>query len=73
MPAEKFVDIGTDPTSAFQQAAFYKCKTSLHPREFLVTVDFVENYTFIFQDAAKGFHWKQQFTPLLPTLLTYAT
>ena len=62
--------------SAFQQAAFYKCKASLHQREFLVTVDFAENYTFIFQDAAQGFHWKQQLTPLLPTLLTlvsYAT
>ena len=52
MPAEQFVDIFCEKLEilrqhsfiASQQAAFYnKCKTSLHPREFLVTVDFAEN------------------------------
>ena len=38
---------------ASQQASFYTtCKTSLQPGEFLVSMDFSENYTFILQDAA---------------------
>ena len=66
MPAEQFVDILCEKLEilhqhsfiASQQAAFYnKCKTRLHPRECLVTVDFAENCIFIFQDAAQGFHW----------------
>ena len=34
VPAESFFVKARDLMSAFQQAAFYKCKTSLHPREF---------------------------------------
>ena len=38
---------------ASQQASFYtKCKTSLQPGEFLVSMDFSENYASILQDAA---------------------
>ena len=59
--AEEFVEIFCEklellrPHSfiASQQVSFYtKCKTSLQPGEFLVSMDFSENYTFILQDAA---------------------
>ena len=64
VPAEQFVDIFCEKLEilrqhsfiAGRQAAFYNnCKTRLHPRECLVTVDFAENYT-ILQDAAQVFH-----------------
>ena len=43
---------------AAQQASIYSdCKSGLAPREMIVTVDFSENYSFIFQDAAQGFNW----------------
>ena len=43
---------------ASQQAEFYKdCKLHLSPGEMLVTADFSENYSFVLQDAAQGFHW----------------
>ncbi len=43
---------------AAQQASFYSdCKLGLAPREMLVIVDFSENYSFVLQDAAQGFHW----------------
>ena len=43
---------------ATEQSRFYKnCKSTLQPKEVLVSVDFSENYAFILQDAAQGFHW----------------
>jgi len=43
---------------ATQQAAFFNdTKSGLKPGEVLVTVDFAENYAFVFQDSAQGFHW----------------
>lgn len=64
-PAEEFVETFCDklvllhPHSfiASEQASFYtRCKTSLQAGDILVTVDFSENYSFILQDAAQGFH-----------------
>ena len=52
---------------ASEQASFYiKCKSSLQPGEILVTVDFSENYSFILQDAAQGFHWNNSQATLHP-------
>jgi len=43
--------------TATQQASFYKdLKSGLQLGEVLVTVDFAENYAFVLQDAAQGFH-----------------
>ena len=43
---------------AKQQAKFYvDCKSGLKIGELLVAVDFAENYAFVLQDAAQGFHW----------------
>ena len=42
---------------ATEQASFYaSCKATLKTGEFLVTGDFSENYSFVLQDAAQGFH-----------------
>ena len=44
--------------TATQQAIFYKdIKSCLKTWEVLVTVDFAENYSFVLQDTAQGFHW----------------
>lgn len=42
---------------ATQQSFSYQdCKSALQPGELVVTADFSENYSFILQDAAHGFH-----------------
>ena len=52
---------------ASEQASFYaKCKSSLQPGEILVTADFSENYSFVLQDAAQGFHWNNSQATLHP-------
>jgi hypothetical protein len=75
VPAEEFVEIFCEklellrPHSfiASEQAAFYtRWKSSLQPGEILVTVDFSENYSFILQDAAQGFHWNNSQATLHP-------
>ena len=43
---------------ASQQSKFFdECKSSLRASEILVCADFSENYAFVLQDAAQGFHW----------------
>ena len=52
---------------ASQQAEFYKdCKLNLSPGEMLVTADFSENYSFVLQDAAQGFHWNNSQATIHP-------
>ena len=52
---------------ASQQAEFYKdCKLHILPGEMLVTVDFSENYSFVLQDAAQGFHWNNSQATIHP-------
>ena len=70
---EDFVDVFCDKLEllrshsfiATAQSRFYAdCKESLKHGEFLVTADFSENYPFVLQDAAQGFHWNNaQATP----------
>ena len=64
--ADEFVDMFCEKLEllrphcfiASQQAEFYKeCKSNLSQGEILVTADFSENYSFILQDAAQGYHW----------------
>lgn len=57
---------------ASQQAAFYtECKSTLAPREVLVTVDFSENYSFVLQDAAQGYHWNNSQATIHPFIAYY--
>ena len=79
-PAEEFVDTFCEklellrPHSfiAREQASFYaECKSNLQPGEFLVTADFSENYSFILQDAAQGFHWNNSQATIHPFVAYY--
>lgn len=74
-PTEEFVETFCEklellrPHSfvASQQASFYtQCKANLQVGEMLVTADFSENYSFILQDAAQGFHWNNSQATLHP-------
>ena len=57
---------------AKQQASFYSlCKSDLKPGEVLVTVDFSENYSFVLQDAAQGFHWNNTQATIHPFVAYY--
>jgi len=65
-PSDEFVESFGEKLEALlppsfittQQSMFYnQCKSSLKPGEFVVFGDFSENYAFIVQDAAQGFHW----------------
>ena len=73
--AEDYIEIFSDKLEllrrhsfiASEQAAFYtRYKTNLQPGEILVTADFSENYSFILQDAAQGFHWNNSQATLHP-------
>ena len=55
-----------------EQASFYAIhKTTLKAGEFLVTADFSENYSFVLQDAAQGFHWNNSQATLHPFVAYY--
>ena len=57
---------------ATQQAVFYKdCKSCMKTGEVLVTVDFAENYAFVLQDAAQGFHWNNAQATVHPFVVYY--
>ena len=57
---------------AAQQAAYYSdVKAALQPGELLVTADFSENYAFILQDAAQGFHWNNSQATIHPFVAYY--
>jgi hypothetical protein len=57
---------------ATEQASFYAArKATLKTGEFLVTADFSENYSFVLQDAAQGFHWNNSQATLHPFVAYY--
>ncbi|MCG8620798.1 MAG: hypothetical protein MJE68_02200 [Proteobacteria bacterium] len=57
---------------ATQQASFFsERKSSLKPGELLVVADFSENYSFILQDAAQGFHWNNAQATVHPFVIYY--
>lgn len=56
----------------FQQSSFIKnLKSSLQPGEFIVFGDFSENYSFVIQNAAQGFHWNNSQATLHPFTIYY--
>lgn len=59
---------------ASQQSNFAKSiKQSLKPeKEFLVFMDFSENYSFVFQNAAQGVHWTTKQATVHPFVIYYA-
>ena len=79
-PVDEFVDMFCEKLEvlhphafiAAQQASFYcDCKSTLAPREMLVTVDFSENYSFVLQDAAQGYHWNNAQATIHPFVAYY--
>ena len=80
-PVEEFVECFCDRLEALlphsfiakQQSSFQlELKGSLMPGEFLVLADFSENYSFVLQDAAQGFHWNNtQATIIHPFVIYY--
>ena len=57
---------------AKQQSAFQtQVKSDLLPGELLVTADFSENYSFVLQDAAQGFHWNNSQATIHPFVIYY--
>ena len=76
MSSDEFIDLLCDKLEALrshsfiatQQSQYYEeCKVSLKSGEVAVTADFSENYAFVLQDAAQGFHWN--ISPLYTLLL----
>lgn len=79
-PVDEFIDVLCDKVQlllphsfiASQQALFFnECKASLKQDEFLVTADFSENYSFVLQDAAQGFHWNNSQATIHPFVVYY--
>ena len=79
-PVDEFIDMFCNkiqlllPHSfiAKQQASFYSdCKLTLQQGEFLISADFSENYAFVLQDAAQGYHWNNSQATIHPFIVYY--
>lgn len=69
---EKLKDLVPHNFIAGQQASFLKAqKESLGDDEFLVISDFAENYAFVIQNAAPGFHWNNNSATIYPAVIYY--
>lgn len=57
---------------ATEQAQYFKnCKENLQDGEFLVTLDFSENFAFVVQEAVQGFHWNNNQATIHPIVFYY--
>lgn len=57
---------------AKQQSLFFsEKKSSLEENEAIVTCDFAENYSFVLQDEAQGFHWNNSMATVHPMVVYY--
>ncbi|XP_066600762.1 uncharacterized protein [Prorops nasuta] len=57
---------------AKEQSSFLKSlKESLKMDELIVICDFAENYAFVVQNAAAGFHWNNNQATVFPTVIYY--
>lgn len=57
---------------AKQQAAFLRqTKIDLGENEFIVSLDFSENYSFVVQDATQGWHWSKSRCTIHPFVMYY--
>jgi hypothetical protein len=67
---EKLLLLIHDPFIATQQAMFLKeLKCNLQSSEFVVLCDFAENYSFVLQDEAQGFHWNNAQATIHPFVI----
>lgn len=49
----------------------YIAKESLNENEYVVICDFAEQYAFVFQNAASGFHWNNSQVTVYPVVIYY--
>lgn len=57
---------------AKQQSFFFsETKSSLEENEAVVTCDFAENYSFVLQDEAQGFHWNNSMATVHPFVIYF--
>ena len=79
-PADDFVDSFCDQIKLLiphsfiaKQQSLYQTDTmsNLMPGHFLVICDFSDNYSFVLQDAAQGFHWNNSQATLHPFVAYY--
>jgi hypothetical protein len=54
-----------------QSAFLSNLKQELKPGEAIIILDFAENYSFVVQDAAQGFHWNNNQATLHPFVVYY--
>lgn len=60
-----------DFVSTQQSQYFRNSKDSLKEGEFIVTLDFSENYAFVVQEAVQGFHWNNNQATVHPFVIYY--
>lgn len=69
---EKMKQLTPHAFIAKQQSSFMKeTRESLQDNEFLVVCDFAENYAFVVQDAAPGFHWNNDSATVYPVVVYF--
>ena len=69
---EKLITLRAHAFIATQQSRFFEeCKQSLETGEVVVCADFSENYAFVLQDAAQGFHWNNSQCTIHPFVIYY--
>ncbi|XP_066585899.1 uncharacterized protein [Prorops nasuta] len=57
---------------AKEQAKYLRTlKESLEENEYIVICDFAENYVFVIQSAASGFHWNNNQSTIYPVVIYY--
>lgn len=55
-----------------QQSSYIKGKKkTLKEGEFLCVMNFAENYAFVLQNAAQGFHWNNNQATIFPAVIYY--
>ena len=54
-----------------QSACLSKLKERMPPDECVVLMDFSENYSFVIQEAAQGFHWDSSQTTVHPFVICF--
>lgn len=60
-----------DFTAKTQNSFYRRIKNALKPGQFLVVLDFAENYTFTAQEAPQGFHWNNKQASVFQVVVYY--
>ena len=72
--ANQFVLLKRHDFIAKQQSSFFsEKKATLTKSEAVITCDFAENYSFLIQDEAQGFHWNNSMATVHPFVVYLTT